>query len=58
MWVAPNQQILDLDTVQADDMLVIGTHHQLQAASRFPHAFWSLQTQIFSFKQKAVSHVS
>ena len=35
LWLAPNSIIVDLSTVQPDDMLVLGTKTQLEAASTF-----------------------
>ncbi len=35
IWLAPHYSILNLATIQQNDMLVIGTHEQLEAASTF-----------------------
>ena len=39
LWLAPHYSILSLSTVQQNDMLVIGTHEQLEAASTFRQTF-------------------
>ena len=35
VWLAQNHRLLDLSAVEPDDMLVVGTQAQYEAASRF-----------------------
>ena len=35
LWLAPNHRLLDLEVVEPDDLLVLGTQEQFEAASRF-----------------------
>ena len=35
LWLAPNHRLLDLEVVEPDDLLVLGTREQFEAASKF-----------------------